>query len=236
LILTTGIIIFNNQKEEVVLDKNLSQPKKNDFIISEKTEENFPKNTIDLRKEKSPIEEISTNEAKVPKNEITENEIIKDSEIKYTEKQLVETSNNEIVRETYGYKTDKVVSDGIVKSVNPNVKYEEDEEVAKKQDAKKLSPLVVINGEVAKNGKKAMNDVEIESLVELKEPLYIINGIHYSELEMFGPNPTSPYAPLEKQEITSLKILLEEEAVKIYGEKGKKGVVIVSTKNGKPKM
>lgn len=52
---------------------------------------------------------------------------------------------------------------------------------------------------------------------------------------MFGPKPTSPYTPLDKQDIISLNILLEEEAIKIYGEKGKKGVVIVTTKNGKPK-
>jgi hypothetical protein len=98
-----------------------------------------------------------------------------------------------------------------------------------------MNPFVVINGEVAQKGKKNMNDIEIESLVELKEPLYIINGVNYSEKEMFGPNPTSPYAPLDQQEITELKILLEEDAVKIYGEKGKKGVVIVTTKNNKPK-
>ena len=66
------------------------------------------------------------------------------------------------------------------------------------------------------------------------ESVAVINGVEYSEEHLFGPNPTSPYAPLNKQKITSTKILLSEEAVSIYGEKGKKGVVIISTKNNKP--
>lgn len=81
----------------------------------------------------------------------------------------------------------------------------------------------------------AIGEDEVESITELKDPLYIINGIQYTEKELFGPNPTSPYTPLDKQEIETISVLLEEEAVDKYGEKGKKGVVIISTKDGKPK-
>jgi TonB-dependent SusC/RagA subfamily outer membrane receptor len=74
----------------------------------------------------------------------------------------------------------------------------------------------------------------VDSLVILDEPLYIIDGIYYSENDLYGPNPTSPYAPLDKQEIKTITILQDLEATSKYGEKGKKGVVIITTKTGKP--
>lgn len=99
---------------------------------------------------------------------------------------------------------------------------------------KKLNPLVVVDGKAQRNLRpNELND--LESVVYLKEPLYIINGIEYSEQELFGPNPTSPYAPLNQQDIISTTIYQGEDATKLYGEKGKKGVVIITTKNGKPK-
>lgn len=109
----------------------------------------------------------------------------------------------------------------------------------------KNAPLIVIDGKAITRKansnkddyKKALSDFddnEIETIVELKEPLYVINGVYYSEEELFGFNPTSPYAPLDKQEIETIVVLQEKDAVPVYGEKGRKGVVIVSTKNGKP--
>ncbi|BCY28522.1 hypothetical protein [Flavobacterium okayamense] len=102
--------------------------------------------------------------------------------------------------------------------------------------SKKENPLVVVDGE-AKKGMKVeeLINTEMDSVVYLKEPLYIINGKEYSEKELFGPNPTSPYAPLNQQDIISTTIYQGEDATKLYGEKGKKGVVIITTKNGKPK-
>lgn len=102
--------------------------------------------------------------------------------------------------------------------------------------SKKIAPLVVINGEVS--SEKELHNIsssQLDSIVVLKEPLYIINGIQYSEQELFGPNPTSPYAPLTKQDIIKTVILQEYDAEKEYGDKGKKGVVIITTKNGAPK-
>jgi hypothetical protein len=99
---------------------------------------------------------------------------------------------------------------------------------------KKLEPLLIINDEVSKKELSNLDDDEIESIVELKEPLYIINSIYYTEKELFGPNPTSPYSPLSKQKIVTISVLQPEKAVAIYGEKGKKGIVIVTTKDGKP--
>ena len=98
----------------------------------------------------------------------------------------------------------------------------------------KDEPLVVIDSKVEKKKIQDIQFTDDESLVVLKEPLYIINGVEYTEQEVFGPNPTSPYSPLKKQEIETISILQDEKAIEIYGEKGKKGVVIITTKNGKP--
>ncbi len=108
---------------------------------------------------------------------------------------------------------------------------------------KKAEPLVVLDGKAVttkskgenfRDGVTHLDPEDVETIEILKEPLYIINGVHYSEEELFGPNPTSPYAPLNNQEIESTSILQGEMAVSLYGEKGKKGVVIITTKNGKP--
>ena len=95
--------------------------------------------------------------------------------------------------------------------------------------------LVVIDGKASKKSLTNINPEEIESIVELKEPVYYINGVEYSEESLFGENPTSPYAPLNKQKIDTIVILQPEKAIPIYGEKGKKGVVIITTVGGKPK-
>lgn len=106
---------------------------------------------------------------------------------------------------------------------------------SKKQVARKAPPLVVLDGKATdKKVSDIQNSEDIETIVELKNPLYIINGVEYSEKEMFGPNPTSPYYPLNKQEIESLTIYQDEEAVEKYGPKGENGVIVVKTKYGKP--
>lgn len=105
---------------------------------------------------------------------------------------------------------------------------------AKVSNDHKEEPLVVIENKVVKKKLENIEFTQADSLVVLKEPLYIINGIEFSEQEVFGPNPTSPYTPLNKQEIETLTILQDEKAIEQYGKKGSKGVVIITTKNGKP--
>lgn len=105
-------------------------------------------------------------------------------------------------------------------------------------------PLLVVDGKAVKNNfsnddleaasDQVKENEEVETVVVLKEPLYIINGVEYSEESLFGKNPTSPYAPLDKQKIKSVEVLQAPEALSRYGEKGKKGIVIITTKNGKP--
>ena len=114
------------------------------------------------------------------------------------------------------------------------------------QKAKKNAPLVILNGnamahsddvkkdKMVRDELPNLNPENVDSLVVLDEPLYIIDGIYYSENDLFGKNPTSPYAPLDKQDIKTVTILQDLEATEKYGERGKKGVVIITTKNGKP--
>lgn len=107
------------------------------------------------------------------------------------------------------------------------------------------APLVVIDGK-AITGKEAaeINSVSDgvakvdpngdQEVVVLKEPLYIINGHYYSEEDLFGANPTSPYAPLNQQEIETILVLQGEKAIANYGKRGEKGVVVITTKDRKP--
>ena len=90
--------------------------------------------------------------------------------------------------------------------------------------------LVVIDGKLSKKSLNNLNPEEVESIIELKEPVYFINGVEYSEESLFGENPTSPYAPLNKQKIEKIEIIQPTDAIKIYGKKGEKGVVIISIK------
>lgn len=99
----------------------------------------------------------------------------------------------------------------------------------------KNEPLVVIDNSISSPKILSFLPHEIiEDMYFLPMPLYLINGREYSEEELFGADPTSIYAPLSEQEIEYILAIKQEEAMTIYGEKGKNGVVIVSTKNGKP--
>ena len=131
----------------------------------------------------------------------------------------------------------------------PNKKYDVPAKVPKSKykapKSKAAAPvqqnkdLVVIDGVAMDKGYNAekelakLNAADIETTV-LPNPLYIINGVEYTEESLFGKNPTSPYAPIDIQKITSTNILQPADATIIYGKKGKNGIVIITTKDGKP--
>ncbi len=112
------------------------------------------------------------------------------------------------------------------------------------QTLEKAPPLVILDEKAitgasknykSKTESQLNNSDDIETVTYLPNPLYIINGVEYSEKELFGTHPTSPYYPLNEQDITDTKILQGNQATTAYGDKGANGVVIITTKNGKPK-
>ena len=122
--------------------------------------------------------------------------------------------------------------------VHNNLEKDESTVNSKKEITQELNknsdPLIIINGVATKKTLSNLTEEELDNLIELKKPLYIINGVYYTEEELYGPNPTSPYAPLNKQDIESTTVFQPEKAVTIYGKKGEHGVVIITTKDGKP--
>jgi Ca-activated chloride channel family protein len=100
-----------------------------------------------------------------------------------------------------------------------------------KKQAKNAEPI-------AKYGTTKFHKAEKEkSVPHIKEALYVINGESYEEASLFGPNPTSPYAPLDKQKIESVQVLSKEEIYKysnVIGQRTYNGVVIITTKNRIP--
>ena len=161
------------------------------------------------------------------KNSNTENELsFRNSALNYTS-----TNTNN------GYLAPSKKYDVTVKPAKSNYKPAKVKAAAPVQQNK---DLIVIDGVAmdknydADKELKEINTDDIEEFTYLPNPLYIINGIEYTEESLFGKNPTSPYAPLDKQRITSTNILKPADASKIYGKKGEKGIVIITTKDGKP--
>ena len=85
--------------------------------------------------------------------------------------------------------------------------------------------------------KKAANystqnwSVEFEKIKQLNNPLYVINGIYYTENDVINSTSKNPYYPLQRQKIESITILSPTTASEIYGQKGKNGVVVITTNN-----
>ena len=113
-------------------------------------------------------------------------------------------------------------------------RYESATNIADVQDNKDKATtnedVVLIDGALSKKSLSNLKPEEIASIIELKQPIYYINGVEYSEESLFGKNLTCPYAPLNKQKIDTIVVLQPEKAIPIYGEKGKNGVVIITIK------
>ena len=58
-------------------------------------------------------------------------------------------------------------------------------------------------------------------------PLYIIDGVKMK------PVDTSPLSTIKQEDIASIEILKDETATKLYGEGGKYGVILITTKQAK---
>jgi TonB family protein len=58
-------------------------------------------------------------------------------------------------------------------------------------------------------------------------PLYIIDGVKVK------PSETSPLSSVKQEDIASIEVLKDETATKLYGDGGKYGVILITTKQGK---
>jgi TonB-dependent SusC/RagA subfamily outer membrane receptor len=246
-VILAGIIVFQFLKTE---DKILIP--ENEIVVSDSKKEVLPEtiteeNPIVSTETEKPI--IKNNAEEILQKQITNAQTVVVNEeptpsAKEAEEMIVEAySKAEKSKKSAASPSNSVLKGRVYDAVSVNNSTKDNEEdknnKSEAQETKNL-PLVVIDGKTITNNKKSGEEIiseldkEAFETVYLKEPLYIINGTYYSEESLFGKNPTSPYAPLDKQEIKTIKILQDENATAIYGEKGKKGVVIITTKTGKP--
>ncbi|MFT4016495.1 MAG: TonB-dependent receptor plug domain-containing protein [Agriterribacter sp.] len=90
-----------------------------------------------------------------------------------------------------------------------------------------LSKENIITDTIPETKKKAQNLIGVVSgksdTVEHKKPLYIINGIALND-DNWNINSVNPNS------IESIEVMKEPSAVSLYGEKGKNGVIIITTK------
>lgn len=251
-LLGTLIYIFTLEKENLTKEQNVPKVDSNEIIVSTDSTEKLIRKvkenvTLETQKDKKSNTEILSNAysefstSKIEKQVEASKINLEPSKDVYLN--LNSTINNfsNMAYTNNNYILKGKVFDAIEVNMNQNVNYE------LKETDKKIeiptSPLLVIDGKVIKNkysndnieasSEQIKEDEDVETVIVLKEPLYIINGMEYTEESLFGKNPTSPYAPLNKQKIKSVEVLQAPEAQARFGEKGKKGVVIITTKNGK---
>jgi hypothetical protein len=208
----------------------------NDTISKENTNDSLVKSIPSIKKDADQILEKqlqSQNQIAVEEDAKIENDAIINEPTSpspvTTEEKIIVTKN-----ETSWMEGRKFKSRGVTYTEGEKIEPEKTVQKNKHEVAKKIDPIIIVDGKVSNVEITNLDEEELDSIIDLKEPLYIINKVYYTELELFGPNPTSPYSPLAKQNIETFTVLLPEKAAKIYGEKGKNGVVIVTTKNGKP--
>ena len=236
--ITNSVIVSNdsvkkiiNKAKEVVVDNSIPtqlENKINPNITSNKTSAIIIDDSaikMEVKEGQYDAEEKGSITNELNKNIGTENEVsFKNSALNSS------SSNTDYLAPTKKY-------EATVKPVQSKYKATKSKSAAPVQQNK---DLVVIDGiamDKSYNAEKELDKINSEEIADttyLPNPLYIINGIEYSEESLFGKNPTSPYAPLDKQKITSTNILKPADATKNYGKKGENGIVIITTKDGKP--
>ena len=231
IVSTDSVKKIIDKAKEVVVDNSIPtklENKINPNITSSETSDNIIDDSamkMEVKEDQFDSEEKGEITNELNKNIGTENEVsFKNSALNSS------SSNTDYLAPTKKY-------EATVKPVQSKYKATKSKSAAPVQQNK---DLVVIDGiamDKSYNAEKELKKINTEDITDtsyLPNPLYIINGIEYSEESLFGKNPTSPYAPLDKQKITSTNILKPADATKIYGKKGEKGIIIITTKDGKP--
>jgi hypothetical protein len=228
-VIIIGIIAFQFLKPETKIKIPVNQ-----VVIKEPIKEFLPENTTEENETENPILKTETQEILQKQIEI-EPKVADVTLSKDVPEPVVETKSDSDVKPKTNYMLRGLVFEAIgVQSSNQEVVEKTENQVAKNEALVVVDGKAIINGK--KSGEKVLSELDKDKFetIYLAEPLYIINGYYYSEEDLFGKNPTSPYAPLDKQEIKTIKILQTEAETAPYGQKGKKGVVVITTKTGKP--
>ncbi|MDR6968846.1 hypothetical protein J2X31_002872 [Flavobacterium arsenatis] len=249
LLFTLGYQVFKDDSEIITPENSVVNEEietiKTDTPIIETDKLEGSQSIVNSAKAKQIIQDkiVTQETVAVVENEIQEtaDQIFEEPVAKNFETDNVAVSQNRKKEKSAGF-FNTPIYDAI--SVKSNYVEKKKDSISGEQIIAKPNPLLVVDGKSVVNRnddpldkllkKSNTRNEEVETFEYLKEPLYIINGVEYTEEELFGKNPTSPYYPLDKQEIISTTILQGESATNLYGEKGKKGVVVVVTKNGKP--
>lgn len=243
LVVSIGFHFLTNENKVTILDTNVVTIDKKESLLDSATHQPI----VTVEEIVNPV--IKANAEIILKNQIVAKTqvAVQDTITSTLSKMALSDSKDDVEYDAYKAQKPAVAASIVVngyakqkdnaRGVRQDVGYLDNSDVYKesKQTSKKEAPLVVIDDKVSTKlelGKLDPN--EIDNILVLPDPLYIINGVEYTEKELFGPNPTSPYAPLNQQNIETLSILQNEKAIEVYGEKGKKGVVIIATKGGKP--
>lgn len=247
LVVSLGYHFWSNEKEistptnEIVTNDsikkpNISEENSNAVVSSEIQHPAIKENAEEILKQQIQTKDVVVMNDTVKPRKITIPMPAVVSEIKAEkdeDKKEIQANKYDGYLNNYGYNARSVQNNGNRLMLNSAGRNAE----ARAKKSTKDDPLLVVDDkaeDLQSIGK--LNADEIDSIVVLAEPLYIINGVEYSEKEVFGPNPTSPYSPLNEQDIETISILQKEKATEVYGKKGEKGVVIITTKNGKPKL
>ena len=247
LVVSLGYHFWSNEKEistptnEIVTNDsikkpNISEENSNAVVSSEIQHPAIKENAEEILKQQIQTKDVVVMNDTVKPRKIATPVPAVVSEIKAEkdeDQKEIQANKYDGYLNNYGYNARSVQNNGNRLMLNSAGRNAE----AKAKKSAKDDPLLVVDDkaeDLQSIGK--LNADEIDSIVVLAEPLYIINGVEYSEKEVFGPNPTSPYSPLNEQDIETISILQKEKATEIYGRKGEKGVVIITTKNGKPKL
>ena len=247
LVVSLGYHFWSNEKEistptnEIVTNDsikkpNISEENSNAVVSSEIQHPAIKENAEEILKQQIQTKDVVVMNDTVKPRKITIPMPAVVSEIKAEkdeDKKEIQANKYDGYLNNYGYNARSVQNNGNRLMLNSAGRNAE----ARAKKSTKDDPLLVVDDkaeDLQSIGK--LNADEIDSIVVLAEPLYIINGVEYSEKEVFGPKPTSPYSPLNEQDIETISILQKEKATEVYGKKGEKGVVIITTKNGKPKL
>jgi len=120
--------------------------------------------------------------------------------------------------------TPLIVIDGIELGDVKNISPESIESITVLKD----QSAVKIYGEKGKNGVVVIStkrnqsekvEGKVDASLKIDSPLIVVDGIEFGDIKSISP-----------ENIESITVLKDQSAVKVYGEKGKNGVVIISTK------